>query len=233
VDRLYAEAPDQFTGKRNALAKRLRADGDKASAQEVAKLKKPTVAAGLVNHLAHNEAKAMERFSAAASDLQEAQDEAVSGQGGEHLRKASRAGRDAIEGLVQVARRVGNGGSEATFDRVRETLEAALADPKAREEVGRGRLAKELRPGESIPRTVGPKKSSARIDRKVAAAERELCALRKKLKASEADELRLQNEKGRAEQLLADARASLRDARGETRKLRSELRLAEKRLEGR
>jgi hypothetical protein len=236
VGRLYAESPAQFTAQRNALAKRLRDEGDKAAAQEVGSLKKPTTAAWLVNQLAHNEPKALDQFTAVARDLQAAQDEALEGSGGDHLRRAARAGRDSIEGLVQIVRRVGDGASEATFDRVRETLEAAIADPEARAAVTSGRLERELRPGGQIPRASArakPKQDDARIRRETAAAERELRELRKRLERAEADEQRLRDERDLAEKRLAESRASLREAEKAARKLRSEAGSAERRLEGR
>ncbi len=42
VDPLYAGRPEEFVAARNALAKALRASGDKAAAAEVAKLRRPT-----------------------------------------------------------------------------------------------------------------------------------------------------------------------------------------------
>jgi hypothetical protein len=52
VDPLYAGPPEEFVAARDALAKRLRADGDRATAAEVAKLRRPTATAAALNQVA-------------------------------------------------------------------------------------------------------------------------------------------------------------------------------------
>src|SRR5512133_3762510 len=235
VDRLYAGSPEQFTAERNALAKKLRADGENAAAQRVAKQRKPTVAAWLVNQLAHNHRKALNLFLVAADELREAQEQALSGKGAERFRKAQSAERDALERLVDTARRIGDGVSESTFDRVRATLEAALADPQARASVEAGRLEKELRPGAavSVPkRSPGATAVGASVrKRELADAKREIRELRQSLEDAEAEEARQQEATAEAEERLRETRKELREAQQAAKRLRSKLRTAKKRLE--
>jgi hypothetical protein len=210
----------------------LRAAGDDSGAAEVAKLKKPTVAASLVNALSHRESDAMSRFLAGAGELEQAQNEALRGRGGEHLRAAGRAQREAIESLVEKARGIAGGASAATLDRVRQTFEAALADATAREAVASGRLQRELRPGGAVPK--GPKVSKAgggSRGRELAAARRELRELKKELREAEGRAQRLEAAQGEAQRRLSEAQGQLREARAEVKKLGAGVRSAAKRLE--
>jgi hypothetical protein len=87
IDRLYGLSLTEFTKERDALARRLRADGDRDDAASVAGLRKPVLAAWVVNRLAREhradvqalvesaaairagEPEADERFRGAADDL--------------------------------------------------------------------------------------------------------------------------------------------------------------------
>ena len=239
IDQLYAQSREQFTEHRNALAKQLRSEGDRAAAEQVAQLKKPTVAAWLANQLAHHHRDQLGRFLAAADDLRQAQDEALRGEGGEHLRRAAKAEREAIERLVGTARSVGGRPAPATLDRVRETLEAAVADPQARDALEGGRLERELRPGmvpaspasKRAAKTGGGTKADDRTKKEVAAAERELAHLGDQLQAAEREEGDRQWEVDEAEERLRDARLELRGAREATKQLRGQVRSAQRRLD--
>src|SRR4051812_17139068 len=52
IDELYTVDPSEFVARRNALAKELRAAGDRDAAAEVSKLRRPTVVAAALNQLA-------------------------------------------------------------------------------------------------------------------------------------------------------------------------------------
>nr|MBA3233934.1 hypothetical protein [Propionibacteriales bacterium] len=52
VDELYAVLPDDFTAKRDELARQARDTGDKDSAADIKALRKPTVVAWLANQMA-------------------------------------------------------------------------------------------------------------------------------------------------------------------------------------
>jgi hypothetical protein len=247
INQLYEGPLERFTAERNALAKRLRAEGDKTAAQRVAKLRKPTVAAWVVNQIAHQHRKDMDRFLAAVDDLQRAQDAALGGKGGEQLRKAMRAERDAIDTLIEVGRSVSDSASESTLDRVRETLGAAAADTEAREAVRAGRLDRELQPG----RVTGPTKNAAgaqrrprpgpareeksdersRREEEIASLRQELADLRKGLEEAEEVEAQRRDDKDQAEERLGQARAGLREAREATRKIHAQVRSAQQRLD--
>lgn len=133
ADRLYGLAPEEFTAARDAAA---READDGHLARRIKALRRPTVAAGLVNRLVRehrDEVDALLRL-------------------GDELRGLMRGGALLVRGVVerrrhavaQLTRRAVSGaGREVTAAverEVAETLDAAVADAGIAEEVRRGRL---------------------------------------------------------------------------------------------
>ena len=150
TDALYGLALEEFTPKRDELAKRLRTDGDREAANAVKKLRKPTVAAWAVNQVARSQPKAIRELAKAGEALSKAQAAVLSGKGSaDKLRSAGERERAAIDELMQAARGLLTGGgkglSEATLEDVAETLRAAAVDEDTREAVLAGRLDRERR----------------------------------------------------------------------------------------
>src|SRR5919202_1156757 len=81
ADDLYGLALDAFVPDRDALAKRLRADGDRAAADEVKALRKPSVAAWAVNQAVRSQPKAARALWDAGDALIAAQDDLLAGRG--------------------------------------------------------------------------------------------------------------------------------------------------------
>jgi hypothetical protein len=136
ADRLYALAPEEFTGARDAAAKE--ADGDDRKA--VKALRKPTVAAYVVNMLARHRRDDVEALVALGDDLRAA----MAGNG--DIRALSEQRRDLVRDLVHAA--ADAAGRELTAsveEEVAATLEAATADVELGEAVLSGRLVKPLR----------------------------------------------------------------------------------------
>ncbi len=151
VDRLYGLAREAFVGERDALAKQLRADGRRDEATAVKALSKPTVAAWAANQAVRSQKRAAGELWKAGDQLSAAHDAVLAGKGsGAKLREATERERAAVEKLVDAARGLlsASGGdlSEATIERVRETLHAGAIDPDARDEVAGGRTARERAP---------------------------------------------------------------------------------------
>ena len=151
VDRLYGLPREDFVGERDALAKQLRADGRRDEATAVKALGKPTVAAWAANQAVRSQKKSARDLWKAGDQLSAAHDAVLAGRGsGAKLREATERERAAVERLVEAARGLlsASGGdlSEATIERVRETLHAGAIDPDAREEVAGGRSARERAP---------------------------------------------------------------------------------------
>ncbi len=151
VDRLYGLPREEFVGERDALAKQLRADGRRDEAAAVKALPKPTVAAWAANQAVRSQKRAARELWKAGDELSAAQEAVLAGQGsGAKLREASERERAAVETLVDAARGLlgASGGdlSEATIERLRETLHAGAIDADARDELAAGRAVRERSP---------------------------------------------------------------------------------------
>ncbi|GAB3143780.1 hypothetical protein GCM10027290_20670 [Micromonospora sonneratiae] len=146
-DALYTTHPDGFVAARDEAVASLRAAGDQSAAREVAKLRKPTVAAWLVNLLALRRPELVADLVELSAALRTAQRDLR----GPQLRELSAQRRDAVNALVAEARTLA---SEATtgapggrlpklpLAEVEATLNAALADPAVAGQVRSGRLVR-------------------------------------------------------------------------------------------
>ncbi|HWI04798.1 MAG TPA: hypothetical protein VNT52_13390 [Acidimicrobiales bacterium] len=146
---LYGLDPNDFVAARNDLVKRLKKEGDKALAAEVAKLKRPTPAAWAVNQLARRHREDVEELVLLGEALRDAQDRALAGDDPGDLRQAGRARRDAVARLADRAGRLlveRGGAAGAHAGEVTATLEAASLDEEAGAAVLAGRLSTELEP---------------------------------------------------------------------------------------
>ena len=224
LDQLYGAALEEFTSKRNALAKELREDGDRKAAAEVKKLKKPARAAWLVNQLSRRKRKDVERLLKTGEELRELQERILAGSvDPAKLRAAAADEQKQIGSLLKAAEAIGaeHGVGSQILDRVGETLQAASADPEIAATVGRGRLERERRAsgiglgGATAP----PKRSkggSRDDDAKRRKAEREQARRRKEAERKLASaEKRLEREQGaleRARETVAEREKAVRSA---------------------
>src|SRR4051812_11923014 len=173
MDDLYGLPLEQFVPARDAHAKELRAAGDRAGAEEVKKLAKPTRAAWAVNAAVRADPDAASALAESARLLEDAQRELLAGGDAAALRQATERARAAVDALVAAAPQ----GSEATGAKVRETLFAALVDPDVLAEVAAGRVVRERiasgfgglagplparRTQKAAPREAKPSKKAAR-----------------------------------------------------------------------
>jgi hypothetical protein len=196
ADELYGAPPEEFVARRDAMAKELRKGGDRAGADAVKKLRKPSVAAAAVNRLAREASDEVAGLLAAGEALRQAQ---LGGGDRDAIRSAARDEREAVEGLVSRAGKL----SPAVAVEVRSTLHAAAVDEEARDLIRRGALTegrqasgvaamtpmpaskKQADKGgqEAKPRAKGGAKAAA--ERKRAEAERKKAA-RERVKAARA-----------------------------------------------
>lgn len=133
ADELYGAPPEEFVTRRDAMATELRKGGDRAGADAVKKLRKPSVAAAAVNRLAREASDEVARLLAAGEALRQAQ---LGGGDRDAIRSAARDEREAVEGLVSRAGKL----SPAVADEVRSTLHAAAVDDEVRDLIHRGAL---------------------------------------------------------------------------------------------
>ena len=98
VDRLYGLPREEFVAERDALAKQLRADGQRDEATAVKALPKPTVAAWAANQAVRSQKRAARELWKAGDALAKAQEALLAGKGsGPKLRAAAEAERAAVE----------------------------------------------------------------------------------------------------------------------------------------
>lgn len=145
VDDLYALAPEEFVAARDALAKRLRADGDKDAAAAVKKLARPTVAAWALNQLPRRDPDVVAAVVEAGAELRRAQRRAVSGVKDAGMASAATARREAVNAAGRAAASIltDAGKDPQTVDReISIALEAATTDPHVAEQLEEGRFAK-------------------------------------------------------------------------------------------
>jgi hypothetical protein len=145
---LYAGAPDRFVEERNALAERLKAEGDAAAAKRVAGLKRPTVAAWAVDQLASADPEKLDQLLDAGRELATAQRQVATAGGAERMQEIASVRRRLVDDLVGTAERAlsdsGMPPARATLDKVANTLTAIATDDDAADQVRAGILPKEL-----------------------------------------------------------------------------------------
>lgn len=128
LDDLYAAEPEEFVAARNALAKQLKAAGDKDTAAAVAKLRRPPVSAWALNQVARSRPDEIEALMTAAADLAGA----LADPAGADLRAIQRAFRSAIEAVVRTTLDVvsssGRNPSPGLQQAIQATLQAAAVD---------------------------------------------------------------------------------------------------------
>jgi hypothetical protein len=144
ADELYGLPPDQFVATRDARAASARADGDRALAQEITKLRRPSASAWLANLLSRQYRAEVDELLDLGPALREAQEQLA----GDRLRQLSQRRLEALDALSgraeSIARGLGQPVTAHTVQEVDGTLQAALADPAAAEAVRRGRLTTAL-----------------------------------------------------------------------------------------
>ena len=241
LDELYREHPEGFVAGRNRLAKELRTAGDRDEAERVKKLRRPSVAAWLINRAALSSPAEVEAFAEASRQLEAAQGRALEGkdEGAAELRAAAAREREATGAVVEAAERVardaGHFASERVLELVGETLRAASGDPELRERVLRGRLQRERSAATLGTPAVGPPRrrdpGSARR-RGVAQARRELKRLEAELADAAEREERLRERVEEATEALRGERARLAEGRRETAAAKRRLKAAERRAKG-
>jgi hypothetical protein len=200
VDELYGAPPDEFTARRDARVKELR-KSDRAAADAIKKLRRPSVSAAAVNQLVRRAPDDVEALLAAGEALRQAQ---LGGGDRDAIRAAARDEREAVERLVGQAGKL----SPAALEEVRETLHAAATDEEAREQVRRGVLTEAKQAvglggfGAVAP---APAPASPKKKKQSTTEQREREAERQR-RAAEAERKRAAKER------VKEARASLRDA---------------------
>jgi hypothetical protein len=144
ADRLYTLPPRRFVAERDAAVAAARAAGDAGAAAALARLRRPTVGAWLVNLLALRRPELVADLAELATALRAAQRELAGGQ----LRELGSQRRATVSALVATARSLAEqadpelAGGKLPLAEVETTLTAALADREVAETVRAGRLTR-------------------------------------------------------------------------------------------
>ena len=148
IQRLYEEPPDGFVAARTAAINDAKQAGDRDTAKRLAALKKPTVAAWVVNLLALRRPDLIDQLVDLSTALRDAQ----RGLDGDQLRELNAQRRQVVSALVGAARKLATdalateSGTRAEpaaklpLGEVEATLTAALAEPAVAAQVRTGRL---------------------------------------------------------------------------------------------
>ncbi|WP_432985667.1 hypothetical protein [Dactylosporangium sp. CA-233914] len=140
--RLYCAPPEDFIALRGEEVAKARSARDTALAAAIGKLRKPTVAAWLVNRLAHERPELVAQLLDLAEELRSAQRELR----GADLRELSVRRRATVSALAREAVRLAEPSRRAGLPvaEVEATFAAALADAEVASAVREGRLTKAL-----------------------------------------------------------------------------------------
>jgi hypothetical protein len=234
VDELYGLPLDEFTPRRDELAKELRATGKRDEAAWVKALRKPSAAAWLVNQLARTQKSDTRRMLERGDALRVTQERALARRASrEELAGATHEYAEAMRTLLSKAPglldRRGAPPSQITVERAAETLRAILLDDLARAGFAAGRLTREHRAaglgfaasGRATAAPVGPGKTAKPGKRpKVGATA---------ATAKEAE--RRAHERARAQAVATEARSRHRARRREVSEAQRDVRQAERELE--
>ncbi|MDE9364851.1 hypothetical protein PZ938_04475 [Luteipulveratus sp. YIM 133132] len=145
AEELYAVLPGDFVATRDARVKQARSDGDRELATQIKALRRPNVAAWLVNVLARSDG-GLDDLTDLSTRLRDAQSR-LDGAAMKAL------GQERGQVVTQLATRAATLGAEAdpsykdsaaAREQVVATLNAAVADPAAEQAVASGRLVNPL-----------------------------------------------------------------------------------------
>ncbi|MET8306481.1 hypothetical protein [Micromonospora sp. NPDC005173] len=142
VEQLYRTPPERFVAARDAAVSEARRAGDPTTARQLARLRRPTVAAWLVNLLAIHRPELVADLVQLADALRAAQRELR----GPRLRELSAQRRAVVAALVAEVRKLAAAepdappASKLPLAEVEATLNAALSDTEVAEQVRAGRL---------------------------------------------------------------------------------------------
>jgi hypothetical protein len=222
-DDLFALRPEEFTAARNALAKRLKSEGQAGRAAEVQALRRPTATAWALNQLARQRPELVNGVITAGEQLRRAMEKAMGGDRSEFQGAQSRE-RTSIQKAVDAASTLmaaaGDRATEAVRQRIADTLRAAAVDVSVADLLRRGVLETDMSaPGfglDGISADVVKRQVPAKPDDDS----------RQRARKARLEELRLAKEQ--AERRLEKALIAAKQAEERAARLRSEADAAQK-----
>jgi hypothetical protein len=214
IDELYGVELDAFVARRAELVRELKQQGAKDEAEQLAKLRKPTLFAWTLNQLARTERRDVDLLLDAGHRLREAQAGVLRGADRAEFDRALQSERDALRRLERAAAKL-LGGSSALLPKISSTLRTAAVSEEGRELLARGRFVAPLESegfgaldglAPAAPPASRSRKPAAPTAAELKAAQRAAKARVRELEAVARDAL------ARAEQLEREAAAARREA---------------------
>ncbi len=224
ADELYGLPPGEFTAARDERASRARRSGDRALADRIRALRRPTLAAWLSNLLVRRDPDQVEPLLALGRGLRAAQRELD----GRRLRELSRQRQALVGALARqaalLAAETGEHVTEHARREVEATFHAVLADPDAAGRWAAGRLTSALSAPVGLDADAVPARAPApdddpgrrreqrhrdRLDR----ARRDADAAERSADAAETAHRDADRRASQAARLLAEAEERVRSAR--------------------
>lgn len=203
---LHSAPPTDFVSTRDTRAKQVE---DRELAAQVKSLRKPSIAAWVMNLFAVERSERLGQALQLAEELREAQEDLDASA----LSKLSRDRRALTAQLAQEAASLASARGEritdSTIEAVRQTINAAFFDPDAAAAVASGRLLRELEPSSAFPLD---------LDSAVAGD----APKRKATRPPPTDEVRERREKKDAEKAVQTAERDLERAKRAKKKADSE-----------
>lgn len=143
---LYSGPPEKFISARNAKAK----EADAALSAQVKALRKPSIAAWVVNVFARERADQLAEALQLAEELREAQEDLDAATLAKLGRERRVLTHRLAQNAVELAKSRGEKITSSTLDTVQQTISAAFFDPDAAAAVASGRLLRELEPSGTV-----------------------------------------------------------------------------------
>ena len=219
----------QFTAARNARAKALKKD-DPELAAAVAALPKPSVAAGALNELVHEDPSEVRALVQSGKRLREAQEAAVSGKKGADLNEAIKEHRGALDRVQRDLRRRKLSGP--TVDKATQTLRVASLDPELWPLLERGLLYEDLASsGFGLDPGIVPARPKGKAAPKTSAQPKAKPAPKPDNKAAETRRREARERLREAKAALAEAEKQARAAARELERARADVERAQQRLD--
>jgi hypothetical protein len=220
LDALYDASPDEFVSERKRLVKALKSDGRTAEADQLAKVRKPTVAAWALNRLARDQRRDIDLLLDSGHRLRTAQAGVLRGDAREAFEQARRTERDAIARLLSAAEHLLGGASASILEQVAASLHAAAVSEGGRQLLAAGRFTQPLTL-EGFDAVAGlapppskraPKAKPARSSDELKRLRAELAAARKRLREAERTAHEAHRLAAQAEVNVAEAAEAVRQA---------------------
>lgn len=199
-DELAGVPPEEFVGARDALAKRLKAEGNAAEAAEVKKLRKPTVAQWITDQVRRRHAEDIDALRAASSEVAAAQEEAIMSGDRDPLRAASTKRRNALNAVGRAVDDVlaASGRPSQYRDEVLSEIESRVTAEIASGTFGmRDDLELPERPKKEPTRDLAAERRAAEAKAAIEAAEERVRRARDALDRAESDLATLVERHGR------------------------------------